>query len=86
MRRGGPPAINHPWRQYPTRRRGGRRKPPGTTRDDQVAEAMANGDRLEGDKVRHATSADIAKRLGMAETHVRSVQARIRKQLGWQAR
>lgn len=60
------------------------------TRDAQVAEAMANGDRVSrwpsgAERVEPATPAQLAAATGMANSHVRSVQRRIRQQLGWQA-
>ncbi len=57
--------------------------------DARVAEAMADGDTVRsiGGKAYAipATPTAIAIKLGMAPTHVRSVQSRIRRQLGKQA-
>lgn len=82
---------NHPWRQYPNRRRAGTAPP--TLREKQVAEIMAT----ECDEVPHVvpgrkyqgprlTAERIAEQLGLNPANVRNVQARIRARLGDQAR
>lgn len=60
------------------------------TLDARVAEAMANGDAVTRwpsgrERVEPAKPAALATRCGMVNSHVRSVQRRIREQLGWQA-
>jgi uncharacterized protein (DUF2252 family) len=58
--------------------------------DSVVAEAMANGDRISrwpsgAQRVEPATPAQLSAATGLAPVHVKSVQRRIRAQLGWQA-
>lgn len=60
------------------------------TLDARVAQAMATGDRVStwpsgNERVEPATPAQLSVACGMANSHVRSVQRRIREQLGWQA-
>jgi hypothetical protein len=52
---------------------------------ERVAEAMANGDRLQNGGVRPATSEEIAAQLGIPASYVRSTMRRIRNDLGPQA-
>lgn len=51
-----------------------------------VALAMAEGDRPQVGGVRPATTAEIASECGINEVYVRSTMARIRRQLGPQAK
>jgi len=75
---------DHPWRQYPNRRRAGSNPP--TLRERRVAEIMAECDcGAPGCRSKPASAEEIGERLGLKPANVRNVQALIRKRLGWQA-
>lgn len=74
---------NHPWRQYPNRRRQGP-----TAREIAVAEIMAEGDRACERSRRGAkpiTAEEIAERLNLKPANVRNIMAQVRKRVGHQA-
>lgn len=73
-------AANHPWRQYPNRRRAGTNPP--TMRERRVAEIMAECDcGAPGCRSKPATAQEIGELLGLKPANVRNVQALIRKRI-----
>lgn len=72
-----PAPTDHPWRQYPTRRRDNAP----TLREKRVAELMADGDVWEGGKPRPMSAREIAEQLGLSTSNVANVQVRIRRRI-----